>query len=480
MKNLLINFKIFLFDNLLTSLLLIGFLICSLLPQLGIFFSIFVLGIILSITLFNIYSYVPALLIILLISNSFDPYISIFSYDTFFHWEVIKAPNVTLQLTNPLHMGLLQLINPNWILGFAATARVTFDIFYRYYSLSKISFINVCYLLLIAISIVTSIMGWQLDNPRRLQTLFFLFNISICLWFYRLVLHLSDLEIKKLIYWIKALLISTVLIYITSFTNYGFSVSTHIKFFIIALLPISLFVVLNYSIGWYKYLLIIPIGAVITQYFLYHSLTTGIILFSTAIFYFVSSSQFKNRFIFFKILFFVFLATQISIFSTPFMDFNIIRYEIYTDINDVVGYLNRIWFKFSLDRLPLWLGALDGIKESIWIKPAGSTYVPYNFGTFALVDRQIQWSAGAHQMQLELMVNYGLVGAVIYWGIWVAFMRRIFLAVNSTMAITRFLSVGLLAYFILPSYVANFMIQEHSTLPWLLLGLTMALYQKFK
>ena len=103
-----------------------------------------------------------------------------------------------------------------------------------------------------------------------------------------------------------------------------------------------------------------------------------------------------------------------------------------------------------------------------------------NFGTFLDPSKQIQWVAGAHQMQLELMVNYGLVGAVLYWSIWISFMRRLFLAVNSTMAITRFLSVGLLAYFILPSYVANLMIQEHSVLPWLLLGLTMALYQKFK
>jgi hypothetical protein len=177
---------------------------------------------------------------------------------------------------------------------------------------------------------------------------------------------------------------------------------------------------------------------------------------------------------------FIVFISQSLIFLTPFLDFNILRNSNYIAIEDVVGHLNRVWFKFSLDRLPLWLGALDGIKESIWIKPSGSTYVPYNFGTFLDPSKQIQWVAGAHQMQLELMVNYGLVGAVLYWSIWISFMRKIFLAVNSTMAITRFLSIGLLAYFIFPSYVANFMIQEHSALPWLLLGLTMALYQKFK
>ena len=112
--------------------------------------------------------------------------------------------------------------------------------------------------------------------------------------------------------------------------------------------------------------------------------------------------------------------------------------------------------------------------------PSGSSYMPYNFGTFLAPYKQIQWVAGAHQMQLELMTNYGLLGAVLYWGIWVTFMRKIFDAVHSSYIVTRFLSVGLLSYFIFPSYIANFMIQEYSTIPWLLLGFTMALYSKYK
>jgi len=377
-------------------------------------------------------------------------------------------------------MGFLQLINPNWALGFVATIRVSFDILYRYFYLSKISLINVIYLLLIVISIVTSIMGWQLDNPRKFQTLFFVFNISICLWFYRMVLNLTEIETEKILHLLKKMAVIAVIFYILSFVEYGLPINTHFKFLIMALMPIVFFTILKNSKSWYKYLLIIPIGIVITEHFFYQSLTTGIIFLSSAIFYFVSSSQFKNRFIFFKLVFFVFLASQITIFSSPFMDFNIIRSDIYTNINDVKGYLNLIWFKFSLDRLPLWLGALDAIKESIWIMPSGSTYLPYNFGTFATLDRQIQWSAGAHQMQLELMVNYGLVGAALYWGIWVAFMRRIFLAVNSSIESTRLLSIGLLSYFILPSFIANFMIQEHSAIPWIILGFTMASYRKFK
>ena len=466
------NLKI---EQSLIAFLCIGFLISALLPPVGIIFSIFVAIILVVISLFNVTFLLPILLIILLISSGYDPHI-------------IRIRDLS-NIINPFHMGFFAFIKPALLVGLIVTAKVSLEIIFDFFRTRMISLINALYILLVVISIVTSIMGWQLDNERKFQTLFFLFNISICLWFYRLVLHLSDLEIQKIVFIMRNLLIFSLVGYAINFMPFigpgnligSLGFNTQLSYLSMAMVFPLVFFIVKYShdrIKFFTVALFFMLSWIMLNQF--YSITIYVIFFSSFLYYFLSINTFKGRFLYFKFIFFIVFISQSLIFLTPFLDFNILRNSNYIAVEDVVGYLNRIWFKFSLDRLPLWLGALDSIKESIWIKPAGSTYVPYNFGTFALVDRQIQWSAGAHQMQLELMVNYGLVGAVLYWSIWISFMRRLFLAVNSTMAITRFLSVGLLAYFILPSYVANFMIQEHSTLPWLFLGLTMALHQKFK
>ena len=85
-----------------------------------------------------------------------------------------------------------------------------------------------------------------------------------------------------------------------------------------------------------------------------------------------------------KLFFFAFVVSQIIIFLTPFMVFDvdvirsyaadsfIVNFESRPDvlwslteskmdflsIQYVDGYLNKIVYKFSLDRLPLWLGSI--------------------------------------------------------------------------------------------------------------------------
>ena len=83
--------------------LCLGFLISALMPPFGVFFSIITAILILSISLFNLTYFLPLLLIILLVSNSFDPYIII--------------SKTSFQFINPFHMGVLEFINPNWVLG---------------------------------------------------------------------------------------------------------------------------------------------------------------------------------------------------------------------------------------------------------------------------------------------------------------------------------------------------------------------------
>ena len=76
------------------------------------------------------------------------------------------------------------------------------------------------------------------------------------------------------------------------------------------------------------------------------------------------------------------------------------------------------------------------------------------------------------------MANYGIFGAVIFWGIWLTFMRKIIEAISSSQSIIRILSISLLSYFIFPSFVANFMIQEFALFPWIMLGFVMAIHDK--
>ena len=75
------------------------------------------------------------------------------------------------------------------------------------------------YLLLVAFSVLTSLMGWEMGNDRKFQSLTFLFNISICLWFYRLILDLSDFEIQRIINFMKNLAILTFLFFVIKYIN---------------------------------------------------------------------------------------------------------------------------------------------------------------------------------------------------------------------------------------------------------------------
>jgi hypothetical protein len=435
------------------------FLLISIVPPVGILLSSFILLFIFYVTFFNRIEGILILLFFLFIANTYDPHL--INFIDF--WKIM----------NPMHLGALEIINPNQIFGIATTCCLIFLILQKLIITSKIKLFNIFYLLLVFISLLTSFMGWQLDHERKLQSLMFMFNISFCIWFYRLVINLKNKELKFLIHSFEVIFSLLVILYLAKFLYSGIGTNTHIKFFLFALaFPGAIYCLKN--ISNFRMILFLMCFCIIIESF-FQSLTTQIIVLSGLLFYFLSSLR-SNFFI--KCIFFGTIAAHIFIFLSPFFDITITKPENYLAYENVYGFINRVIFKFSLDRMPLWVAAIDAIRESYWLMPSGSTYIPYNIGTFSSVERQIQWTAGAHQFQLELMANYGIFGAGIFWGIWLTFMKKIIDAICSSQLIIRLLSIALLSYFLFPGFVANFMIQEFALFPWIIIGFVMALHDK--
>ena len=422
---------------------------------LGLIFSGFVAWLCVIIPLLKRPVYLPVAFSILFISNVFDPTI--------------------LFVQSPFHFGILEFINPSQLFGVAATIRICFDVLVKFHRLGTISILYMAYLILFVISIASSFYGFQDDNVRKLQSLLFFFNISVCLWFYESFLNLKQLNIRKLKRLLTGLGVASLILYVFNFPN------THISFLFIALSVMAIYVLIK-SKKWYWYLLIPPTMFIVLKAALYLSVTTIMIVLFSIIVGTLSLKKTLLTRVIINLIIIIVISIQVLIFSLPLIELPAI---LTLDLNaPYIGYdpskdlFDRVIFKFSHDRWPLWLGAINGIKENFLFAASGSSFIPINFGTFATPERQIQWIAGAHQFQLELMVNYGFIGAVIYWSIWLSFMRKLFLAIFSKNYMIKFLSVSLLAYFIPSSFVASFIIQEHAFAAWVIMGITIALHER--
>ncbi len=435
--------------------LFILFIISFATPLSGHIFSGFVAWLCVIIPLLKRSVYLPVAFIILFISNVFDPNI--------------------LFIKSPFHFGILEFINPSQLFGVGATIRICFDIFVKLYGLGKISYLHMAYLLLFAFSVATSFYGFQDDNARKLQSLMFLFNISVCLWFYESFLNLDQRNISNLIRLLKGLGVTSLILYVFNFPN------THISFFFIALSTMTIYAIVK-SNKWYWYLLIPLVVHIVLKASIYLSVTTAMIIAFSILIGALSLKKtlFTNGLI--NLIIIGTIITHVLFFSLPLIELpSILTKDLtagYAYYDDTKSILDRVLFKLSLDRWPLWLGAIDGIKENYLFTASGSSFIPANFGTFGSPDRQIEWVAGAHQFVLELMLNYGLIGAVLYWLIWLSFMKKLYLAIFSKNCTIKYLSVSLLAYFIPTSFVANFMIQEHAFAAWAIMGVTFALYKR--
>jgi hypothetical protein len=439
---------------------LIPFLFCFFIisfftPLLGLIFSGFVAYLCLIIPLLKRPVYLPVAFIILFISNVFDPTI--------------------LFVQSPFHVGILEFITPSQLFGVGATVRICFDVLVKIQRLGRISAVHMTYIILFAISIASSLYGVLEDNERMLQSLLFFFNISVCLWFYEFFLNLEQLNIiklKRLLIWLG---VASLFLFLFKIEN------THIKFLFISLNATAIYFLIK-SKKYYWYLLIPPAMYIFLFSAFYQSLTTWLIsLFAIGLGTLSLKKTLFTKGVVYLIIIIV-IIVQALIFSLAFIENPIFLtldlnkpYEGFDPTKDLIY---KISYKFYSDRLPLWLGAINGIKDQLLFAASGSSYMPINYGTFSVPERQIQWVAGAHQFNLELMVNYGFIGAVIYWSIWLSFMRKLFSAIFSKNNMIKFLSVSLLAYFIPASFVGNFIIQEHAFAAWALMGITMALHKR--
>ena len=257
--------------------------------------------------------------------------------------------------------------------------------------------------------------------------------------------------------------------------------NTHIKFLFFALSVMAIYVIIK-SKKWYWYLLIPPAMFIILKAVFYLSITTVMIVLFSIIFGTLSLKKTLFTKVIINSVIIIVISIQVLIFSLTLIEIPAI---LTLDLNSpYIGYepswnlIDRVIYKFSQDRLPLWMGAINGIKDQLLFAASGSSFIPIKFGTFSQPARQVQWIAGAHQFQLELMINYGLIGAVIYWSIWLSFIRKLFLAIFSKNDMIKFLSVSLLTYFIPSSFVGNFIIQEHAFAAWVLMGIITALHKR--
>jgi len=430
--------------------LFLFFIISIFVPFLGYIFSFFIAGLCFLTPLARNFQCLYITLAVLFVSNVADP----------------SFTNPSLNFVNPFHFGVLAIVTPTQIFCIGAIIKFCLNVILRY---PKISFLNIVYLALLLLSLTTSYFGFEENNERKFQTLSFFFNISAYVWFYEYSLKMSNNEVTKLISLLKFFGI----LYFF-FVLFEFNL-THIKFLFFSMYIMIIYVCFK-SGKWYWYL-VIPF--VVFSGMHGGSLTVKAIMMLSLLLCILSMSNKKLSSIYVRLILLTVVSVQVLIFLVPLFS---LPQECYVysphDYENVDHLLDRILFKLCLDRAPLWLGAIEVIKDNYFISSSGTGFIPGNWGAFQIPSRQIHWIAGAHQTQLELMLNYGVLGAFFYWALWVSFLKRLSLAVSAESIFVKFFAVSLLAYFISSSFVSTIMINEHGFAAWVLMGITIGQFQK--
>ena len=83
------------------------------------------------------------------------------------------------------------------------------------------------------------------------------------------------------------------------------------------------------------------------------------------------------------------------------------------------GLLERVRFKFFADRSAIWMGVFNNLSDHTifqnLIKYSGEGFYPIHHGTFSSEERvSIYWIYGAHQLSLELIMNIGIIGCILF------------------------------------------------------------------
>lgn len=405
--------------------------------------------------IFRFLTIIPSLIFILVFSNFFDPLI----------------PGLSVQ--NPFHAGLLQIINPNQLFSISATVSLILIFITNYIKYGRLELMSVIYMLVLFMACISAFLGWEDQNERKFQTIFFVLNLSCFYWTYLFVKTIGRSEFDFYCSILFYFGIFGIFLYSSSIFRFVL-INTHVSFLLLAFSSVVIFFIFPQK----KFILYLVIPSVIfclvKGVFLLSITTKAValfgIIFASIVYWYPGA---------FRRLMVVAVGAVLSIHAaifvlvclgqTPFAIDN--YYQLgHIAFNENASFLEKLSYKFFLDRLPLWIGALQGIQENFLISPAGTSFLPANFGSFATPERQINWDAGSHNLVLELSNNFGVIGASLYLlfvaGVWGDLVRMS----GQNDRTVNLVIVMLMSYFLLPSLIGDFIIQEHSIIAWFIAG----------
>tara|TARA_A100001015_G_scaffold319963_1_gene444686 strand:- start:1252 stop:2397 length:1146 start_codon:yes stop_codon:yes gene_type:complete len=345
--------------------------------------------------------------------------------------------------------------------------------------------VNFLILLLLLIIVFVSVFNAFSNNSSRLfQSLFFIQNLAIVIFLYSWFSEWRLAQLQKFLKMIFLLVI--ILLCINPLLDRH--LITHAMYFFLAIsAPLIIYTLiymktnLVFKLILISFILIYVLDQGICQG---SSATTKIIIYYSFFmsFLFILNKNFFNFFVLCSIIFF-FVVQFSFIYFSFFPDYLIQEYELlYNErFQQGIGFIDEIRFKLFADRSAIWMGVYNHLNEQTFIenliKASGQGFNPIFHGTFSSDERAYSyWTVGAHQLILELIMNLGTFGASIFF----IFLMKILLTIrkldNNFNDSKNFslLLIAVLSYFLLPSFVGNFMLQSSSFLFWLSLALLMS------
>ena len=340
------------------------------------------------------------------------------------------------------------------------------------------------FLLLLFVAFISVFKAFELDNIRLFQSLFFIQNFAVVIFLYNWFSEWSLSQLQKLLKMMFLLVI--ILLCINPLLDRH--LITHAMYFFLAIS----FPLIIYTVRYLKANL--PLKIIIISFILIYVLDQGTGQGSSATtIIIVSYSLFLSLlFIINKNLFNFLIICSLTIFITVQFCFiffaffpNILIQEFEFSYNERfqqgIGLIDEIRFKLFADRSAIWMGVFNHLNEHSFIEnlinASGQKYNPIFHGTFSSAERAyVEWTAGAHQLILELTMNLGTFGATIYF----IFLTKLCFTIrkispsSNDSKYSSLLLISILSYFLFPSFVANFMLQSSSFLFWLSLALLMS------
>ena len=129
------------------------------------------------------------------------------------------------------------------------------------------------------------------------------------------------------------------------------------------------------------------------------------------------------------------------------------------------NYIEKLGFKFFDDRKPLWDATFEQIvSTNFWIAPAGRP-TPID----GYWNKEDEWTAGAHNIFLEIPRQIGNFGGLIILGILIYHISKI--GLNNFNYASKYLYISFISVFVVYGLVGNSLVYDGvGFLYWLLIG----------